>query len=222
MSAARQPLRRDRILSAALHLADQEGVDSLSMRNLAGKLGVQAMSLYNHVANKDDILDGLVELVVAEIEIPRLEDDWKVAMRRRAESAHQVLLRHPWAIMAMMTRANAGPAMLRYVDATIGCLIRAGFSYETADHAWHTMDNHIYGFTLQEVNFPFREPDYADTAREFMSKTTTDAYPYFTTLATLVMDRAYSGVHDLSFGLDLVLDGLERYLEEVERKNDPA
>lgn len=213
----RAHLSKDRVLTAALHLADRLGVDSLSMRKIAAELNVQAMSLYNHVANKNEILDGLVELVVAEIELPSLDEDWKVAMRRRGRSAHEALLRHPWAIITMITRASAGPNMLRYLDATLGCLRKAGFSYEVADHARNAMDNHIYGFTLQEVNFPFEVPEYADTAREFLPGIHIEDYPYFSDLATLVMERRYSGVHDFEFGLKLILDGLEAYRGKAER-----
>lgn len=212
MGEARPPLTRERILRAALELADTEGLESLSMRKIATTLGVRAMSLYNHVANKDEIVDGLVELVVGEIELPSLQDDWRTAMMRRGNSAHTVLLRHPWAIMALMTRENAGPMMLAYVDATIGCLRQAGFSYELADRAWNAMDNQIYGFTLQEVNFPFEPAEYADTAREFLPGVAAEQYPYFIALATMVMNRQYSGVHEFEFGLNLILDGLQRYL----------
>ena len=159
------PLSRTRILDAALRLTDGGGVESLSMRKLAGELGVKAMSLYNHVANKDDILDSILDMVVGEIEVPSLGENWKVAMRRRANSAHEVLLRHAWSTLALVSRANAGPAMLRYVDATLGCLREAGFSFEIADRAWNAMDNHIYGFTLQELNFPFEVPEYSEAAR---------------------------------------------------------
>lgn len=205
------PLSRTRILEAALRLADKGGIESLSMRRLAQKLGVKAMSLYNHVANKDDILDGIVDLVVSEIEIPSLRDDWKVAMRRRAASAHQVLLRHPWSTIPLVSRVNGGPAMLRYVDATIGCLRKAGFSLEIADRAWNAMDSHIYGFTLQELNFPFEVPEYQQAAKEFLPRIPAHEYPYFSQLAQLIGQGGYNGVHDFDFGLDLTLDGLERY-----------
>jgi AcrR family transcriptional regulator len=121
-TAPPSPLSRERVLHAALRLADEGGIESLSMRKLAQALGVQAMSLYNHVANKDDLLDGIVDRVVSEIEVPSLDTDWKTAIRRRAISAHAVLLRHPWATMPLVSRVNAGPAMLRYVDATLGWL----------------------------------------------------------------------------------------------------
>lgn len=212
MDIQKPRLTKKRILRQALRLADAGGVEQLSMRRLAKELGVQAMSLYNHIANKDEILDGLIELVVAEIAVPNLDDPWKVAMRSRASSAHETLLRHPWAILTLMTRANAGPSMLRYVNATLGCLRRAGFSSVVADRAWNAMDNHIYGYTLQEVNFPFEAPEYAEAARAFLERIPAEQYPYFTELATLIRDGRYTGVHDFAFGLDMILDGIDRYL----------
>lgn len=207
-------LSRERVLRAAMHLADEEGIESLSMRKLALALGVKAMSLYNHVTNKDDMVDGIVDIVVSEIEVPSLGGEWKMAMRRRAISAHGVLLRHPWATMAMMSRVNVGPAMLRYVDATLGCLFEAGFSLEMADHAWNAMDSHIYGFTLQALNFPFEATEYSEAAREGLSLIPADKYPYLNQLTLSVMDGRYNGLHDFEFGLDLILDGLDRVREE--------
>ncbi|MFP4112952.1 MAG: TetR/AcrR family transcriptional regulator [Spirochaetota bacterium] len=206
----RMPLTRERILRAALRLADADGLEVLSMRRIARELGVQAMSLYNHVANKEEIVDGIVDTVVGEIGVPRTDGDWLEAMRSRARSAHEVLVRHRWATMALVSRITVGPAMLRYVDASIGCLHRAGFSYELADHALNALDNHIYGFTLQELHFPFEVPEYADQAREFLDRVPLDDYPYFGKLARLVVDGSYSGVNDFDFGLELILDGLDR------------
>lgn len=213
-AGTREPLGRERILAAALSLADREGVDALSMRRLAAELGVKAMSLYNHVENKNDILNGIVELVVLEIELPSLGDQWKDAMRTRGASAHAVLRRHPWAPLTMMTRANAGPAMLRYVDATLGCLREAGFSYEMADRAWNAMDSYVYGFTLHELSFPFESSDYSATAESFLPTIRVEDYPYFAELTRMVMEERYSGIHDFDFGLELILDGLERVLSE--------
>ena len=204
------PLSRERVLQAGIQLADQEGSDALSMRKLAQQLGVKAMSLYNHVANKDDLIDGMVDIVASEIAVPNVEVDWKTAMRKRALSAHQVLLRHPWATMAIVSRANVGPAMLRYVDATLGCLVKAGFSFEMADHIWNAIDSHIYGFTLQKLNFPFEEADYVDAAKQYVSMLPVKKYPYLNQLTHHVMDGRYNGIHDFEFGLDLLLDSLER------------
>lgn len=203
------PLSRERILAAALSIADNRGVEALSMRNLAEALAVKAMSLYNHIANKDEILDGIVDMVVGEIDVPRPGRDWKSEMQRRALSAHKVLLRHPWAAMELISRVNVGPAMFRYVDATLGCLLQGGFSPETADHAWNAMDSHIYGFTLQELNFPFAEEDYREAAGDYMDRIPADRYPNLNRMANLVLSGAYDGLHDFEFGLTLILDGLE-------------
>lgn len=204
-------LSRERVLRAAVRLADEGGIESLSMRKLAQDLGVKAMSLYNHVANKDDLLDGIVDIVVSEIEVPNFGVDWKTAMRRRAMSAHEVLLRHPWSTMPLVSRVNVGPAMLRYVDATLGCLREAGFSLEMADSAWNAIDSHIYGFTLQELNFPFETEEYSEAAKNGLSLIPADKYPYLNRLTHDVMEGRYDGIHDFEFGLELILNGLDRF-----------
>ena len=152
---ARAPLSRERVLGAAVAFADENGIGSLSMRKLGEALGVEAMSLYNHVANKDDLLDGMVDHVFGEIDLPSGAIDWKTAMRDRAGSARQALSRHPWAIALMQSRAAPGPATLRHHDAVIGSLRGAGFSIEMAAHAFSVLDSYIYGFALQEASLPF-------------------------------------------------------------------
>ena len=209
-SPQRPGLTRRRVLRAAIRIADRDGIESLSMRKLAEALGVKAMSLYNHVTNKEDVLDGIVEIVAAKIDLPTNDADWKGAMRRRAISAHEVLLSHPWAAMLFVSRINVGPAMLRYVDATIGCLHAAGFSYEMADRAWNAVDNHIYGFTLQELNFPFAQSEYAETAENFLPRIPEDQYPSIYGMSLQVISGKHDGVQNFCFGLDLILDGLER------------
>jgi AcrR family transcriptional regulator len=206
------PLSRERVLLAALRLADAEGLEALSMRNLAQELGVKAMSLYNHVKNKDDLIDGIVDIVVGEIEVPDFKLDWKTAMRRRAISAHEVLLRHPWVTMPIVSRINVGPAMLRYVDATLGCLHEAGFSLEMADHIWNAMDSHIYGFTLQELKFPVEAENYSEATKEELPLIPAEQYPYMNYLTHEVIERRYDGLHNFEFGLDLILNGLETLL----------
>src|SRR5215207_5236322 len=156
-TAARVPLTRERALQTAVALADKEGLGSLSMRKLAQELGVEAMSLYHHVKNKEDILDGMVDLVFAEIELPVEGDEWKTAMRDRARSARTALTRHPWAISIMDSRAAPGPATLRHHDAVIGACRQAGFTVQMAAHAFSLLDSYIFGFVLQEVNLPFDE-----------------------------------------------------------------
>jgi len=209
----RIPLSRERVLRAVIALADESGIDALSMRKVGEALGVKAMSLYNHIDNKEDALDGIADLVVAEIYLPVIGSDWKTEIRRRATSAHEVLLRHPWASLLIASRANVGPAMLRYTDATVGCLREAGFSLEMADRAWNAIDSHIYGFTLQKLNFPFEPSEYASAAREFLPMLPAAKYPYMNALAQQVIDGDHHGVHDFEFGLGLILDGLERVLE---------
>lgn len=209
-SEARTPLSKDRVIRAAVEFADTAGIGSLSMRRLGQALGVEAMSLYTHVANKDEILDGMVDAVAAEIELPQAGADWKQAMRRRGISAHEVLMRHAWATQLIVSRVNVGPAMLRYVDSTIGKLRQAGFSVPMVDHAWNAMDSYIYGFTLQKLNFPFAPEEYADAAEEYLPQLPSGAYPYLVEMSKAVIDGSHDGLHEFTFGFDLLLDGLER------------
>jgi AcrR family transcriptional regulator len=203
------PLTRERVLAAALEMADHEGIEGLSMRNLAAKLKVEAMSLYNHVDGKEGILDGLVDLVAGEIELPRGGGDWREAMRARARSAHAVLLRHPWATMLFVSRMNIGPNMLRYVDATIGCLTDAGFGYAQADHAWTALDAYIYGFTIQKRNFPLEPTQYAAVAKGFLHLIPVETFPHLNGMSQEVIAGRHDGLHQLEFGLELLLTGLE-------------
>jgi AcrR family transcriptional regulator len=210
-SPPRVPLTRERVLRAAVALADRDGVESLSMRRLAGELGVEAMSLYHHVASKGALLDGMVDLVFGEIELPT-GTGWKSAMRRRATSARAVLSRHPWAIALMESRSTPGPANLRHHDAVIGCLREAGFPVALAAHAYSLLDAYIYGFALQEATLPFTTPeDTAEVAQSIMAGFPADAYPHLTELAVQhVLQPGYDYGDEYDFGLDLILDGLER------------
>lgn len=209
MPAPRTPLTRERVLRAGLVIADRDGLDGLTMRALGAAVGVQAMSLYNHVTDKDDILGGLVDLVVAEIGVSWADAPWREAMRQRAEAAHRVLLAHPWATGLLMSRANVGPAMLTYIDRTLGCLTRAGFSLPMADHVWNTLDGYIYGFTLYKLNFPFQPSQYAAMAAMFLPQVPADRYPTMHALTVEVAAGRHDGLHELGFGLDLLLDGLD-------------
>lgn len=206
----RKSLTREGVLDAALRIADEQGLEALSMRNLAQALKVEAMSLYNHVSNKEHILDGLVELVVSEIILPEAGGDWRVAMRARAHSAHGVLMSHPWATMLFVSRLNIGPNMLRYVDATIGCLRAAGFSYPMADHAWNALDAYIYGFTLQKLNFPLEPKEYASAAERFLPMIPPEQFPHLNRMSREVISGRHDGIQHLTLGLELLLEGLER------------
>jgi AcrR family transcriptional regulator len=216
----RTPLTRDKVLGAALRMADQGGIASLSMRNVAQALKVEAMSLYNHVANKENILDGLVELVVSEMDVPAPGGDWRATMRQRARTAHAVLMRHPWATMLLVSRFNIGPNMLRYVNATIGCLREAGFSYAMADHAWNALDAYIYGFTLHKLNFPLEPSEYAIAAKQFLPLIPVAQFPYLNGMSQEVIAGRHDGMHQLELGLELLLDGLER-LRQAGRLSPP-
>ncbi len=209
----KRPLRsltRAKVLGAALKLADKAGIEALSMRNLAKSLKVEAMSLYNHVENKEGILAELVDLVAGEIELPLIGADWQCSMRRRAASAHSVLLRHPWATMLFVSRLNAGPNMLRSVDATLGCLREAGFSYALADHAWTAIDAYIYGFTIQKRNFPLEPSEYIAAASGFIHMIPPERLPFLHGMTREIIEGRHDGLHQLEFGLELILEGLER------------
>jgi len=208
----RAPLSRERVLRAAVALADESGIESLTMRRLGQELGVEAMSLYNHVANKDDILDGITDLVLGDIDVPPAGTDWKTAMRRRSISAHEVLLAHPWAAMLIMSRFNIGPFMTRYLDATLGRLREGGFSVAGALDAWHTLDSHLYGFTLQQLNLPFGVEETQQVSAAVLGQIPADEYPHVVEVITEIMRTGRE--EDFEFGLDLILDGLEGTLDQ--------
>jgi AcrR family transcriptional regulator len=210
--APRTPLTRKRVLQAAVALADETGIESLTMRKLGQALGVEAMSLYYHVANKEALLDGMVDLVFGEIEFPTGGADWKAAMRQRAVSARAALRRHPWAVALMESRRTPGPANLRHHDAVLGCLRRAGFAVALTAHAYSLLDAYVYGFALQEASLPFKGPEETtEVAQEIMAGFPADAYPHLTELAVQhVLRPGYDYGDEFEFGLDLILDGLQR------------
>lgn len=208
----RVPLTRGRVLDAAMSLADQGGIDSLTMRRLGQELGVEAMAVYYHFAGKDEVVDGIVDLVHAEIEVRSDSADWSSAMRRRAISARDALTRHPWAATLMESRRNPGPASLHHHDAVIGCLRSAGFSVEMAAHAFSLLDSYIYGFAQQQASLPFETGDQAATVAEgILRDFPMDAYPHLAEMAVQhVMKPGYDYANEFTFGLELILDGLER------------
>jgi AcrR family transcriptional regulator len=214
-SKRRTSLTKDRVLGTAVKLADKSGIESLSMRKLAQKLRVEAMSLYNHVANKDEILDGIVDIIVGEIELPTDADGWRTGMRRRAISAREVLTGHPWAIRIMESRRNPGPTSLQYYEAVIKCLRQAGFSIANAAHAFSVLDSYIYGFVMQELKLPFDNSDeLADVAENILKQMPANEYPYFTELTVEhILKPGYDYGDEFEFGLNLILDGLEKLLE---------
>jgi len=213
----RTPLSRERVLRAALALADEEGIGSLTMRRLGQELGVEAMSLYNHVADKGDLLDGIVDLVFGEIEVPPDRVDWKAAMRLRAISAHEALLRHPWASTLMQSRTRPGPATLRHHDSVIGTLREAGFTVDLAAHAFSVIDSYVYGFAQQQQNLTYdTSQEAAKVAEDVLRQIPPDRYPHLAELITEhAMNPGYDYAQEFGFGLDLILAGLERAVSDA-------
>ena len=207
----RTRLARERVLLAAIDLADRGGVGSLSMRKLGRQLGVEAMSLYNHVANKDDLLDAMIDFVFGEIDVPPSGVEWKTAMRRRATSAREVLARHSWAIGLMESRSRPGPATLRHHDAVLGCLREAGFSVAMAAHAYSVLDSYIYGFALQQASLPFKTSEEAvEAADSILRRFPADAYPHLAEVTVQhVLQPGDDDADEFRFGLELILEGLD-------------
>lgn len=200
------------MLREAVALADEHGIGALTMRRLADRLQVEPMSLYHHVANKDDILDGMVDLIFREIDLPSPDAEWKAAMQDRAAAVRDALRRHPWAVGRMESRLTPGPATLRHHDAVIGCLRAAGFAVDLAAHAFSAIDSYLYGFAMQELNLPFRTPEEsAAMATTFLDHFPAEEYPHLAELTVEhVLQPGYDYGEEFAFGLDLILDGLER------------
>jgi AcrR family transcriptional regulator len=199
------------VVEEAIRLADREGVQGLSMRRLAGTLGAGAMSLYHYVANKEELLDAMIDVVFAEIELPPEQTEWQSAMRRRSISAREVLARHPWAIGLMESRTSPGPANLRHREAVTACLRKAGFSVVMATQANWLLDSYVYGFALQEASLPFDTADeLADMTEDvFLPQLPPDEFPYLNESAAVLVAGSYDPAEEFLFGLDLVLGALE-------------
>lgn len=212
----RVALTKTRIVDEAMGLADEKGVDAVTMRQLASRLGIKAMSLYNHVANKDDMLDDLVERVIAKIDVPSADLPWREAMRARAHSARAVFLQHPWAAALAESRVNFGPARLTLSNAVLGSLRRHGFSIELAYKAFMILDSYIYGFVLQEVNWPTDAFDSAESIEALAEHMPVDTYPHMFEMIAFAAGHvaefrdAAARSDEFEFGFDMLLDGLER------------
>jgi len=211
----RDPLNRDRVLLAAVELADRDGLDSLSMRRLGQELGVEAMSLYNHVANKDDLLDGMVDVVVGEIDPPMPGLDWKPTIRARILSARQALLRHRWASDVMVSRKSPSPAVLAYMD-SMAAIMRSGLSLDLTHHAFHVLGSRVLGFT-QELFDDSAQPGGNDAELEQMARQLALHYPHIAEIAAAASHEDESVVgsgcddqFEFEFGIDIILDGFER------------
>ena len=212
-SDTRRPLSRERVLRAAVALADRDGLESLTMRKLADELGAGAMSLYHHVPNKEQLLAGMIDLVFGEIELPTTDVDWRTAMRRRARSTRAALNRHRWAV-GRMEGTHAGLANARVHDAVLGCLRRAGFSIETTIQAMSVQDAYIYGFALQERDLPFETAEEGAEVAQRQGWDDDALAKEFPNLAEVVAGHVATAGYDFTeafeYGLDLILDALEQ------------
>jgi AcrR family transcriptional regulator len=210
----RIPLSRERVLQAAIRLADQGGLESLTMRKLAAELGVEAMSLYHHVANKAEVVAGIVDQVVGEFELPSDEEDWETAVRACAHSAHEALLRHPWACDPVMTPTGSittHTAQMRYMEWLLGQLRDAGFSGDLTYKGYHALDSHIFGFTMWQVGHDVATQDVPDLADTVLQALPADAFPHLIEHVHQHLEApAGDGARAFEFGLDLILDGLKR------------
>ena len=216
-------LSKERVFRAAVDLADREGLESLTMRKLADELGAGAMSLYHYVANKERLLDEMIDIVFSEIELPSTDVDWKTAMRRRAISTREVLNRHRWAVGLMESRKSPGPASIRLHNAVLGCLREGGFPIEMTIQAYSVQDAYIYGFALQEKNLPFENAEesaavaeeqarqFAELAQEQQAAALAEQFPYLAeVVAGHVAKVGYDFTVAFEYGLDLILDALEQ------------
>jgi AcrR family transcriptional regulator len=219
----RAPLSKERVLRTAVDLAMRDGIEALSMRKLADELGAGAMSLYYYVPNKEELLDGMVDIVFSEIEPPSTDGDWRTAMRKRALATREVLNRHRWAVGLMESRATPGPASFRLHDAVLGCLREGGFSIEMTIQAYSVLDAYIYGFALQEKSVPFDSAEegaavaeeqarlFAEQAAQQQSAALAEEFPYLAeVVAGHVADVGYDFAAAFEYGLDLILDALEK------------
>lgn len=213
-SNGRPGLTRPRILSCAIDLADRVGLDALTMRRLGQELGVEAMSIYGHVANKEDLLNRMMDAVFAEIEPPSTSDPWRHALRQRSVALREALRRHPWAVSLKGSGTSPGPATLRHHDRVLGSLRNGGFSLALTAHAISALDSYSYGFAMQEKTLPFTtEEDTAVLAQTMLAQLATTDYPYLVEFtATHVLQPGYAYGNEFIFGLEILLDGLERAL----------
>jgi len=219
----RVPLSRERVLQAAIVLADESGIESLSMRKLGQALGVEAMSLYNHVTNKNDILSGIVDIIESGIELPSRGGDWKRALRTTAMSAHDVLEQHPWAASLTLSTGGTRPARWHYMNGILGCLREAGFSAETTDLAYHALESHIAGFTLWTAQLQIEPDELPDLAATFVSELPDGEFPYLIEhVEQHLKERSAENVGAFAFGLDLILDGLERIRDVTQTRAEQA
>jgi len=204
---SRPALNREKVLLAAIAIADRDGIDGLSMRKLGEELNVEAMSIYNYIANKEELLDAMCDFIVSLFDSPDINIDWKEALRRSSLSAQKILWKHPWACGLSMSRPNIGSASLMYAETTMGVLRRAGFSTQLTHHAIHALDNHLYGSTLQEIGFKLGMESFGPEVAAIYMQQKKDKFPY---ASEVILEATHDHEIEYAFVLDLILDGLER------------
>lgn len=202
-------LSKQSIVRRAIELADTHGFEKLSMRKLAASLDVEAMSLYHYFSNKRELVAEMVDALVPVLEQPDCIPDWRQAMRKRAHALRETFLSHPWMPHQLISGINIGPSMLAYTDATIGYLVRAGFSIKMTDYAWNVIDSYIYGFNLQAQNFPLDPSEYQEAAKQYIPSIPQSQYPYMYDMSMQVAEGTHDGMQDFDFGLDIILSALE-------------
>jgi AcrR family transcriptional regulator len=223
-SKRRKPMSRDRVLQSAIDLADREGIEALTMRRLAQELGVEAMTLYHYVAGKEEILGGMIDLVAHEVPLPDPGADgkveWKAATRQRAIAAREVLLRHPWA-GALWNQVRVGPGRIHYMDSALRTFREGGLSPEVTERAFHAVENHILGYTLQAQAFLLPDEDLAAAGQAFLQSLPTDEFPWLVEHVVQHLEKGTLDEGDFEFGLDLILDGVERMAASGESIRKP-
>lgn len=216
--AERNRLSREQVIQTAVELSNEIGIDALSMRKLAEALHVEAMSLYNHVKNKEDLLDAMVDQVVSEMHVPECQQEWRAEIRKAAISAHQTLMKYPWASLLLVSRPATGPAKLAHFDAIQGCFCHAGLPPAMADQVRNVIDGHLYGFTMQKLLYPTPQGEYAQAAAQFLPMLPRDIYPHSYALVEQVAAGNYDGQHQFEFGLDLLLESIATILSAHQSK----
>jgi AcrR family transcriptional regulator len=209
---SRPALNREKVLLAAIAIADRDGIDGLSMRKLGEELNVEAMSIYNYISNKEELLDAMCDFIVSLFDTPDVNIEWKEALRRSSLSAQKILWKHPWACGLSMSRPNIGSASLMYAETTMGVLRRAGFSTQLTHHAIHALDNHLYGSTLQEIGFKLGMESFGPEVAAIYMQQKTDKFPY---ASEVILEATHDHEIEYAFVLDLILDGLERVRDGI-------
>lgn len=208
-------LTKQRIVEKALELADDEGIEGLSMRKLATALNITAMALYNHIANKDELIALLLAQIVREFHRPTIGGNWQNELRQRAKTMRTALLRHRWAAPLLVSTITLSDENLSDTNATVGCLVEAGFTYKEADWARNAIDSHVYGYTMQEINFPVSAKQYRAAAEQFLPMIDKEKYPFMHQGALEIIEGRYDGINDFSFGLELLISGIEKSMTNV-------